>query len=120
MGRAAAIASIGSGRACMADPTPTGAAALRELQEECGKIQVSAMQYEGSFRVDDWRYKNEEDKIITTLFSTTYQSGEPHGADDIAEVKWFSLEQLAEMMRKNETTETHDPLFTCLLNKYNQ
>lgn len=104
------------------DPTDDSyeVAALRELREECGNIDVSAMLYEGSFRVDDWRYRNEEDKIITTLFSATYLSGEAQGSDDIAEVKWFSLEQLTAMIRKNETTETHAPLFTCLLNKYKQ
>jgi bifunctional NMN adenylyltransferase/nudix hydrolase len=94
------------------------AAALRELQEECGPITVTSMQYEGSFRVDDWRYKKETDKIITTLFSTEFVSGEPTASDDIAEVKWFAISDLPSMMNQELTTDTHTPLFRALLTKY--
>jgi bifunctional NMN adenylyltransferase/nudix hydrolase len=101
------------------DPTDENyeAAALRELLEECGDIQVDAMKYEASFRVEDWRYRNEQDKIITSLFSTNYVSGSPQGSDDIAEVRWFSLQQLSEMLN-DQTAEAHAPLFKCLLSRY--
>jgi bifunctional NMN adenylyltransferase/nudix hydrolase len=102
------------------DTTDDGleSAAVRELLEECGAITVTTMQYEGSFRVDDWRYKNETDKIITTLFSADLVSGEPHASDDIAEVKWFRISDLQEMISSNTTTATHNTLFNALLNKY--
>jgi bifunctional NMN adenylyltransferase/nudix hydrolase len=102
------------------DPTDDNyeAAALRELQEECGDIQVTEMKYEASFRVDDWRYKNEQDKIITTLFSTEFSSGNPVGTDDIAEVRWFSLQEVAAMLKKDQTAEAHTPLLEYLLNRY--
>lgn len=102
------------------DPTDESyeAAALRELHEECGNIQVSSMNYEGSFRVNDWRYRNEKDKIITILFSTDFISGDPEGSDDIAEVKWFTLTQLEEMLNAHQTAEEHAPPFTQLLAKY--
>jgi bifunctional NMN adenylyltransferase/nudix hydrolase len=90
------------------------AAASRDLQEECGNIQVSAMTYEGSFRVNDWRYKNEKDKIITSLFSTDHISGHAQGSDDIAEVQWFTLPQVTELMNENRTAATHAPLLTRL------
>jgi len=103
------------------DPTDENfeAAAHREMTEECGNIDVTKMQYEGSFRVDDWRYKNEIDKIITTLFSTDYIAGDPVGSDDIAEVKWFTLPQVAELIRLKQHAETHTPLLRTLLEKYN-
>jgi bifunctional NMN adenylyltransferase/nudix hydrolase len=103
------------------DPTDGSfeAAALRELVEECGDIQVTAMLYEGSFRVNDWRYKNEEDKIITTLFSTEYMSGEAIGSDDIAEVKWFLLGEVVQMIHSNQTASEHAPQLNVLLKKYN-
>ncbi|HYF68709.1 MAG TPA: NUDIX domain-containing protein [Ohtaekwangia sp.] len=102
------------------DPTDEGfeSAAMRELKEECGDISVARFEYEGSFGINDWRYKNETDRIITTLFSTDYIAGEPKGNDDIAEVRWFPIRDLPEMISNGLTTVTHDPLFNVLLNKY--
>lgn len=104
------------------DPTDESyeAAALRELREECGDIEVTPMAYEGSFRVDDWRYRSEKDKIITSLFSADYISGNPKGSDDIAEVAWFTLQQVADMMSKHQTAAEHEPQFTQLLRRYNK
>lgn len=93
-------------------------AAKRELEEECGPIVTTEMQYEKSLRVNDWRYKNESDKIITTLFSTDYVSGNAEGSDDIAEVKWFKLTTVAEMMKRDETASEHEPQLSLLLERY--
>lgn len=102
------------------DPTDESfeAAALRELMEECGPIEVSPLQYEGSFRVDDWRYRNETDKIITTLFSTDFISGEPKGTDDIIEVNWFPVSALSKMIDAEHITNTHHTLLRTLIKKY--
>jgi bifunctional NMN adenylyltransferase/nudix hydrolase len=93
-------------------------AAKRELTEECGEIDTTPMQYEGSFRVDDWRYMNEADKIITTMFSCDFVSGDPKGSDDIAEVRWFSLSQVNEMVLVKETAPEHYPQLSKLIKKY--
>jgi len=102
------------------DPTDANyeAAAQRELTEECGSIMTTPMKYEGSFQVNDWRYKREPDKIITTLFSTDFISGSPEGSDDIAEVQWFSLADVNNMMEMKETANEHSPLLQTLLKKY--
>jgi bifunctional NMN adenylyltransferase/nudix hydrolase len=76
------------------------------------------MQYEGSFRVADWRYKNETDKIITTLFSTDYISGLPQGSDDIAEVKWFTLDTVLGMIDSKTIAPEHIRHLSVLLKKY--
>jgi bifunctional NMN adenylyltransferase/nudix hydrolase len=104
------------------DPTDDGfeTAARRELQEECGVTDISDMEYVGSFRVDDWRYRNETDKIITTLLSTDIISGEAQASDDIADVKWFSLSELRNLMERGLTTTTHTPLFEALIKKYSK
>jgi len=104
------------------DPTDDSyeAAALREMREECGDIQTTAPQYEGSFRVDDWRYRREDDKIITTLFSLEYLGGDVAGSDDIAEVRWFTLADVATMMHAQTTAEEHTPQLSRLLAKYNR
>jgi bifunctional NMN adenylyltransferase/nudix hydrolase len=94
------------------------AAAIRELEEETGVKQSSPLTYEGSFRIDDWRYRHEDDKIISTLFSTEWTSGDAAGGDDIAEVKWFSLKDLRTMLVNDQTAPEHKPLFGALLKKY--
>ncbi len=102
------------------DPTDDSyeAAAARELQEECGDIVTTEMQYEGSFRVADWRYRSEQDKIITTLFSTDYIEGDALGSDDIAEVRWFTLETIQKMIDAEQTAPEHTKHLKVLLNKY--
>jgi bifunctional NMN adenylyltransferase/nudix hydrolase len=103
------------------DPTDESfeAAAKRELTEECGAIEITEMKYEKSFRVNDWRYRSEADKIITSLFSTDFIDGNPAGNDDIAEVKWFTLNEIQLMMEKQFTAEEHIPQLSLLLSKYN-
>jgi bifunctional NMN adenylyltransferase/nudix hydrolase len=103
------------------DPTDDDyeSAARRELTEECGPIEITEMKYEKSIRVNDWRYRNETDKIITCLFSTDFVSGEPLGSDDIKDVRWFSLKQLTELMEQKTTAAEHEPQLTHLLKKYN-
>jgi bifunctional NMN adenylyltransferase/nudix hydrolase len=103
------------------DPTDDSyeEAARRELTEECGPIEITEMKYERSFRVDDWRYRNEADKIITSLFSTDFISGDPAGSDDIAEVRWIKLSEVEAMIQKQETASEHLPQLSLLINKYN-
>lgn len=102
------------------DPTDESfeAAARREMTEECGEIDTTPMQYEGSYHVADWRYQNEDDQIITTLFSTDFVSGDPKGSDDIAEVKWFTLRELEEMVLVKLTAAEHYPQLSTLVKKY--
>lgn len=73
------------------DPTDTSLeeAARREVKEEAS-INVAWPKYLGSFRIDDWRYKGEQDSILTALFVAHYD-GEARAGDDIAEVRWFDV-----------------------------
>lgn len=91
------------------DPTDDNyeAAAKRELAEECGDIETGAMTYVKSFRVNDWRYKNSPDKIITTLFSCDLMFGAPKANDDIDYVKWFRKEEITQLLDKKLIAEEH-------------
>ncbi len=93
-------------------------AAKRELQEECGNIEVSAFIYEMSHRVDDWRYRKELDKIITTVYSCDYISGIPKAQDDIVDLNWLSIEQLPDLIMEDKITGEHLPIFEKLIEKY--
>lgn len=104
------------------DPTDSNfeTAARRELKEECGDIEVSEMTYEASYKVDDWRYRSEVDKIITTLFSADFVNGTPKAGDDLELVDWFPVDSLSKMIADNKINATHIPLIRILFNKYSQ
>jgi bifunctional NMN adenylyltransferase/nudix hydrolase len=67
--------------------------AAREAREET-RLEVGSPEYVGSFRINDWRYRSEVDKIMTTLFITKKMFGTAQGDDDLPTVRWFKLEDL--------------------------
>lgn len=92
-----------------ADPTDDSyeAAARREGQEEtggkyneAGVLEGGAIvgdpQYVGSFKINDWRYAGERNKIITAFFEANYISGEIKPTDDIARLMWIPLKHIKE------------------------
>lgn len=60
--------------------------ARREVQEETG-IEAGILAYLGSVKINDWRYKEEQDKIITTFFAMKRIFGRPEAKDDIVELR---------------------------------
>jgi len=71
-------------------------AAHRELREETGgNLNVGPkLDYVGSFAVDDWRYRSEDDKITTVLYQACYLWGPIKASDDLDEVVWVKMEKL--------------------------
>ena len=67
--------------------------AIREVKEELG-IEIYEPKYLGSFLIDDWRYRDDTDKIKTLFFHAKYKSGTVIAQDDIAEAKWFKPHEL--------------------------
>jgi bifunctional NMN adenylyltransferase/nudix hydrolase len=84
----------------------------REVTEETG-LEVDDIQYLGSFIIDDWRYRSEQDKIKTLFFKARYIFGGPKPNDDISEVRWFDLDKV----RTSDFVEEHRPLFLKLANE---
>lgn len=80
--------------------------ARREVYEETG-LSVGGIRYLFSTLVDDWKYANEQDKIKTAFFISTYQHGRAEAKDDIEEVKWFDLDKITEA----DIVKEHKPLF---------
>jgi len=79
-------------------------AAIRETKEET-HLDCIIEKYLGSYKIDDWRYRNEQDKIITSLFAMVRIGGNPKPDDDIAELKLvdindFQLESIMPEHRK--------------------
>lgn len=90
-------------------------AALRELAEECGDVQTGTLHYAGSLKVDDWRYRHESDKIMTTFFITKLKEGQPKAGDDLARVAWIPVDQLPSLIAQQQITHEHEPLCKKLL-----
>jgi bifunctional NMN adenylyltransferase/nudix hydrolase len=88
------------------DPTDDSyeLAALRELYEETGlTVGLDGLRYIGSEKINDSRYRdNPFEKIITHLYLGFYSFGAPVASDDLAETRWFSLDEI---------TEKHDDIF---------
>ena len=70
-------------------------AAIREAKEETG-LDIQKVHYVCSAKVDDWRYRKEQDKIITTLFKAEITQKTGKAQDDIAEIGWFNFDELTE------------------------
>jgi bifunctional NMN adenylyltransferase/nudix hydrolase len=92
-------------------------AAYRELKEECGSLETGIIQYIGSARIDDWRYRQEDDKILTMLFATDLIYGNASPSDDLEQVRWFSTHNLERMMKDQQIVKEHHPLVELLLMK---
>lgn len=68
--------------------------AEREFREETGgNCGVGKMKYILSQKIDDWRYRNEADGIMTTLFLTEYSFGMAKASDDIVDLEWVDIKQ---------------------------
>ena len=93
--------------------------AKRELMEEAGQLEVSKMRYETSRKINDWRYKSEVDKIITTLFSCDHMFGTPKAQDDIIKLDWFKIADLPKMIENGVTSPEHKELFEYIIREYN-
>ena len=52
------------------------AAAVREGREETGELELTDVAYVCSQRIDDFRYRKSEHKIMTAFFAATYVSGQ--------------------------------------------
>lgn len=72
-------------------------AGRREVLEETG-AEVWKMEYIISTPIDDWRYQGTNQSIFTTMFAAPYVGGPCVGADDVQEVRWFDVRNLAERM----------------------
>lgn len=85
--------------------------ASREVAEEA-HIEIGDIKYLASFKVDDWRYRGEADKIKTLLFSAKHLFGAPRPDDDIVEVRWFDW---TDLNVRRDVMPNHQPLVAAAL-----
>jgi len=74
-----------------ADPS-LEVAARREAFEETGGIELADFRYMGSLKIDDWRYRNARDSIMTAFFVATHVFGAPKASDDLdGSCQWYNF-----------------------------
>lgn len=80
------------------DPTDESLeqAARREVYEETSGMSTDDYQYLGSHLINDWRYRNSPDKIMTALFVAYYAWGALDSGDDFSSAEWVPLASLPE------------------------
>ena len=88
--------------------------ARKETIEETG-LDPYAMEYIGSALIPDWRYNTPDRGVKTLFFATTTMSQGAIAKDDIAEVRWFDVRELAASGGENFIVDTHQVLHTLLL-----
>lgn len=99
----------------------------REASEELGsgphENGVGNIQYIGSARIDDWRYRQERNKIMTSMFVLTTHADftRPRDTNEIAEIRLVDLETLRdENGRGVAFAEEHQELLTMLREWYRE
>lgn len=80
----------------------------REVNEESG-LEIGTIEYVGSFAIDDWRYKGENNNIVTTLFKTNVTYGKETPNDDITHLEWVDININPDLI-----VHEHVPLFLAL------
>jgi bifunctional NMN adenylyltransferase/nudix hydrolase len=100
------------------DPTDDNyeAAALREAKEETGAEGITSVKCLGSFKINDWRYTREQNKIITSFFRGVYQTGDVKPSDDIAELQWFIITDIK--TNRVDINPNHQVLINTLLEEF--
>jgi len=86
----------------------------KEALEETG-LEIGDIKYICSTKIDDWRYRKQRDKIITSFFKAKKIFGHAQAADDIEVVKWFKIKDL----KKTDFVGSHDGLFEKLVENLN-
>ncbi len=86
--------------------------ARREVAEEA-HIEISDPEFLGSCLIDDWRYRDEVDKIKTLFFRAKHLFGIPRPDDDIAELQWLPVDSLA----ADKFVTEHGPLLEIFIRK---
>jgi len=102
------------------DPTDTNLthAVRRETHEETG-LEICDEQYICSCKIDDWRYRGEEECSIMTHFHTAKVFfGSEKANDDIEEVKWFYMNDLKKETISYQHHVLYDALIKYLDNKF--
>lgn len=69
---------------------------------------LSAPTYVGNAVIDDWRYRNDQNEVLTVMFAARHLFGPIQADDDLDEVRWFDID--AALSGTVPVVDTHKPL----------
>lgn len=88
--------------------------AKRIILKEVGNEFISDnYKYIGSSQIQDWRYRGEEDKVISNLFTCRYIGGVISPSSDISELKFIKINEI----NKEDFMNEHQNLVDIFLNQ---
>lgn len=86
----------------------------REVRTEAC-IEVHNIRYVGSAKIDDWRYREESDKIISLLYVADYAGGHIEPNDDISELRLVPIHEFSASMLVEEHRSLYNLLNSVLM-----
>lgn len=89
-------------------------AASREATEETN-LALEITGYICSKIIDDWRYRSEQDRIMTSFYFAERLYGNALAQDDIEYLTWIPIRQLKSEEFVEEMMEEHIPLYHALI-----
>lgn len=89
-------------------------AAYRELSEEVGSLELDGFTYLMSTEIDDIRYRNSKNRILSIVFKTRMIYGNIKAGDDAASAQWWPLRELMNVIHP-----VHSPIALKLLSIVN-
>jgi bifunctional NMN adenylyltransferase/nudix hydrolase len=90
------------------------------VKETGGNCEVDDFKFITSMQIQDWRFRGEEDKIMTTLLTCKYIFGPINPSDDIIELKWIDISDFNEKWINTNIVSEHQPLAKELFNHINK
>jgi bifunctional NMN adenylyltransferase/nudix hydrolase len=96
------------------DTTITTAVRRVYYKETGGNSEPTDIQYIDNIQIDDWRFRGEDDKVMSSFFTCKSAWGNITPSDDILELKWCDLDKA--WLIENIVDE-HKPLIEIFLNK---
>lgn len=68
-------------------------AVIREVKEETG-VEVGLIELLQPHFINDWRYKNQSERLLSLFYKAQYESGQPQPNDDIDLLEWIHKDDL--------------------------
>lgn len=85
------------------------------LKEAGGNSEIDEIKYIDSFQINDWRFRGEEDKVMTSFFTCKHIFGTINPSDDIIELKWVSIKLIDINWINSNICEEHRILMNKLI-----
>lgn len=85
------------------------------LKEAGGNSEIDDIKFIDSFQIKDWRFRGEEDKVMTSFFTCKHIFGTINPSGDIIELKWVTIKSIDDNWIQSNICEEHRILMNELI-----